>query len=304
MRHIPVMLDEVRRYLVHKDAKLILDGTVGCGGHARAILESNPDVELIGVDRDGDALRTAKTVLRDFGARVRLVQDDYINVSGILGGSAKLDGALLDLGLSSLQLDDASRGFIYQNDGRLDLRRSGKGRTAESFISESSEDELCRILGEYGEISRPRRVARAIKSESERGSMSSTFDLKHAVESVMGRRVPPAVLSRVFQAVRIAVNEEIDKVGRFLDAITGYMNRDARLVVVSYHSLEDRLVKNFFKEKSALCICPPGVPVCVCGRTPVLEVLTRRVVKPSSSEVARNPRSRSARLRAAKVINP
>ncbi len=303
MRHIPVMLDEVQRHLIHKRSRLILDATVGCGGHARAILESNPDIELIGVDTDGDAIRITETVLKDFAPRFRLIQGSYTDVPRILGDTEMLDGALLDLGLSSLQLDDASRGFSYLQDGPLDMRMSGDGTPASVFIEQSSEDELCRVLKEYGEMSGARRIARAIKNASERDAMASTFDLKLAVESAMGRWVPPAVLSRVFQAVRVALNGELENISNFLNLITGHMNRDGRLVVISYQSLEDRLVKNFFKAKSARCVCPPSVPVCVCGQVPSLELLTRRVVRPSATEVARNPRSRSARLRAAKVIN-
>ena len=339
MRHVPVMVDEVLRFLIHDNSKLILDGTVACGGHARAILESNPDIELIGVDRDGDALAVAKTVLSPFAGRVRLIRGSYADVKGILadaGGDAPglgshavtgadagagddvdsdvadrpvaprepgpFDGVLLDLGLSSLQLDDPSRGFGYQHDGPLDMRMSKTGRTAKALIEQSSGDELQRILREYGEVPKARRIARAIRKAADGGAMSSTFEMRAAVESVVGRRVAPAALSRVFQAFRIALNGELDNITAFLGSIIDRMNEGGRIVVISYHSLEDRLVKNFFREKSARCVCPPSVPVCVCGQVPSLEVLTRRVVKPTAAEVAVNPRSRSARLRAAKVV--
>jgi 16S rRNA (cytosine1402-N4)-methyltransferase len=304
MRHIPVMTDEVRQHLIHKHSKLILDATVGCGGHARAILASNPDVELIGIDRDGDAIHIAMGVLKEFAPRFRLVQGTYADVLRILHDTDMLDGVLLDLGLSSLQLNDPSRGFSYQQDGPLDMRMSGEGMTAEAFIEKSDEDDLCRILKDLGELSGARRVARAIKNASGCGAMSSTFDLRRAVESVRGRGATPAVLSRVFQAIRIALNGELDNINEFLSLITDRMNVEGRLVVISYHSLEDRLIKNFFKAKSARCVCPPTLPVCVCDQVPSLELLTRRVIKPSAAEVDGNPRSRSARLRAAKKINP
>ena len=310
MRHIPVMVDEVQRYLIHDHSKLILDGTVACGGHASAILAAHTGVELIGIDCDGEALRTAETVLKPFGSRFRLVRGSYTDAPrilgepGVLGESDKLDGVLLDLGLSSLQLDEPSRGFSYQYDGPLDMRMSNDGKTAKRLIAESSEEELHRILREYGEVAKARRIARAIKYASDEGAMSTTSDLKRAVESKTGTRVAPAVFSRVFQAIRIALNGELDNIGEFLNLITGCMNGGGRIVVISYHSLEDRLIKHFFKQKSAHCVCPPSLPVCVCDQVPSLELLTRHVVKPSAAEVANNPRSRSARLRAAEVVNP
>jgi 16S rRNA (cytosine1402-N4)-methyltransferase len=316
MRHVPVMVDEVQQYLIHRHTKLILDGTVACGGHASAILESNPDVELIGIDRDGDAIRIAETVLKPYANRFQLVRGSYTDAarilgdpgvlgeSGAVGRSGNLDGVLLDLGLSSLQLDEPSRGFSHQFDGPLDMRMSNEGKTAKHLIEESSVDDLHRILREYGEVAGARRIARAIKRASDEVEMSTTYDLKRAIESRTGARAAPAVFSRVFQALRIALNGELDNINAFLNLIPGCMNAGGRIVVISYHSLEDRLIKNFFKQQSARCVCPPSVPVCVCNQVPSIKLLTRRVVKPSAAEVTGNPRSRSARLRAAEVVNP
>ncbi|UCH83426.1 MAG: 16S rRNA (cytosine(1402)-N(4))-methyltransferase RsmH [Candidatus Latescibacterota bacterium] len=303
MHHIPVMIDEVQRYLLHKHSRLILDGTTGCGGHARAILACNPNVELIGVDWDADALDIARNELESFAPRARLIRASYSDVAAYLGATDMLDGALLDLGLSSLQLDLTTRGFGYQKNGPLDMRMSGEGTTAAAFIQTSSGDELRRVLIEYGEVTRAGRIARAIKKASDDDEMSTTFDLKNAVESALGGTASPAMLSRVFQGIRIAVNGELGNINTFLNAVIGRMNEGGRIVVISYQSLEDRLVKNFFKLKSSSCVCPPGVPLCVCGQVPTLKLLTRRVVKPSAAEVASNPRSRSARLRAVQIVN-
>ncbi|UCG51230.1 MAG: 16S rRNA (cytosine(1402)-N(4))-methyltransferase RsmH [Candidatus Latescibacterota bacterium] len=303
MHHVPVMVEEVLRYLVSEDSRLILDGTVSCGGHARAILESHPHLKLIGIDRDGDAIRVAERILESYAPRVRFFRGNYTDTPRFLGEKEMLDGVLLDLGLSSFQLDDPSRGFSYLHDGSLDMRMSKEGITAKLLVEKTSETELTRIIRQYGEVTGARKIARAIKNASELGEMESTFDLKRAVETALGTKTTPAVLSKVFQAIRVALNKELDNVESFLGSVLGHMNSGGRLVVISYHSLEDRLVKGFFKKQSTSCVCPPEVPVCVCGHRATLEVLTRRVVKPSAAEVSQNPRARSARLRAAKVIN-
>jgi 16S rRNA (cytosine1402-N4)-methyltransferase len=210
---------------------------------------------------------------------------------------------LLDFGVSSLQLDEPSRGFSYLNDGPLDMRMSAEGATAAEFIADISDAELSAILKRYGEVTRPSRIAKRIKRASDRGELSSTLDLKTAVDGALGGRAAPAVLSKVFQAVRIALNGELENIEKLLGAIRGCVNEDARLVFISYHSLEDRLIKEFLRRESSDCVCPPAAPVCGCGHTASLELLTRRVVKPAPPEIRNNPRARSARLRAASVIN-
>jgi 16S rRNA (cytosine1402-N4)-methyltransferase len=180
---------------------------------------------------------------------------------------------------------------------------SKEGTTAKLLIEKIGVTELSRIIKQYGELNGAKRIARAIKDASDRGELSSTFDLKRAVESVLGKTPNPAILSRLFQGIRIALNEEIDNIEMFLSSVLEHMNDEGRLVIISYHSLEDRSVKRFLQKQSMSCVCPPAVPVCVCGHKAALEILTRRVVKPSADEVAQNPRARSARLRAAKVIN-
>jgi 16S rRNA (cytosine1402-N4)-methyltransferase len=302
MSHVPVMVGEVVHYLVYDRTRLVLDGTVGCGGHARAILDACPHVGLVGVDRDPQALRIAKRVLAPYGSRVRLVEGNYTELSRIAGECGTLDGALLDFGVSSLQLGDPLRGFSYLLDGPLDMRMSDTGGTAAALIGRMTEMDLARVLEQYGEVRGASRIARAIKRATATGRLASTSDLKRAVDSALVGKSAPALLSKVFQAIRIAVNGELDNIRDFLGSIFACLNPNARLVFISYHSLEDRMIKDFFKRESAGCICPPGTPVCICGHTASLEVLTRRVVKPSETEVKENPRARSARLRAARVI--
>jgi 16S rRNA (cytosine1402-N4)-methyltransferase len=232
---------------------------------------------------------------------VRASYTELPRLSAIWG---RFDGALLDLGLSSLQLDVPERGFSYSKDGPLDMRMSGEGVTAAAFIGGMSEMALADIMRRFGEVTGASRIVRTIKAASSGGRLESTGDLKRAVETAVGGRASPALLSKVFQAVRIALNGELDNLRAFLGSILRHVNPDARLVFVSYHSLEDAAVKDFFKFESSDCVCPPRTPVCVCGHRASLEVLTRRIVKPSESEVDANPRARSARLRAARVVGP
>ena len=300
--HTPVMVEEILRYLLHDGSSLVLDATVGCGGHARAILDANTSVELIGVDRDGEALEQAREVLAPYKSRVRLVRASYVDLDRTLEGR-KVDGALLDLGISSLQLDRPQRGFAYSREGPLDMRMSDEGQTARSLIERVDVTGLSDVLKCYGEVTGASKIARAIRTAVDKDSMATTFDLKNAVDTAFGGKAPPSVLSKVFQAIRIAVNHETENVQGFLDAAPRYVRQDSRLVFVAYHSLEDRLIKDFLKRESTDCLCPPKVPTCVCGHEASLEVLTRRVVKPLPEEIRKNPRARSARLRAARVIS-
>ncbi len=299
MQHLPVMVDEVVRYLLHDRTRVVMDGTVGFGGHAEAILSARGDVRLIGVDRDPTALDATAGRLRAYADRVHLVRGLYSDFEHALAGAGKIDGVLLDLGFSSPQLDDPARGFAHSAHGTLDMRMDREGETAAELLARLDVDEIASLLRRYGEVRQPRRVARAIASAAAAGILSTTSDLRAAVVSALGRGIPPAELSRVFQAVRIVVNRELDVLRAFLDQVLDVLNPGGRLVVVSYHSLEDRMVKTFLRDASASCVCPPSVPVCVCGRVPRVDVLTRKGVRASAVEVASNPRARSATLRAA-----
>jgi 16S rRNA (cytosine1402-N4)-methyltransferase len=220
----------------------------------------------------------------------------------VLEDSDSVDGVFLDLGVSSMQLDESIRGFSYAVDGPLDMRMGPDGLTAKDLIENSDADELALILRRYGEVRRAKVIARKIKEASEKGGMTTTADLKSSVERVLGAGASPSALSRVFQAIRIRVNSELENLDSFLKNVPGVVNCSGRIVIISYHSLEDRAVKSFFRQESSGCLCPPETPVCVCGQEPKLRVLTRRVVKSSAGEIAGNPRSRSARLRAAEII--
>lgn len=303
MIHVPVMVREVLQHLLHDGSKLICDATVGCGGHARAILEAplGRRASVIGIDQDPEALQEARENLREFGDRARLIRGNFADIGRLLS-SRPVDGILADLGLSSLQLDRPARGFSYSAEGPLDMQMSREGRTAADVIDAASAADLAEILKNYGGVSRPMRIARSIRQSADAGSMRTTTDLRNAVGSALKGEAQPALLSKVFQAIRIAVNGELQCLGGFLDGVRGCMNADGVLIVISYHSLEDRMVKNFLKRESKGCICPPAMVVCTCEHDASLEIMTRRVVKPDAAEIERNPRARSAKLRAARFL--
>lgn len=303
MQHVPVMAGEVVHHLLHDRSRVVLDGTVGYGGHAEAILRASDAVRLIGVDRDPEAIEAAARRLHGFADRVTLVQGHYSDLGPALAGVGMVDGVLLDLGVSSPQIDDARRGFAHGASGPLDMRMGRGGETAAELLARLNADELARLLKNLGEVRQPRRVARAIRAAVERGEMRTTADLRNAVTGALGRGAPPAELSRVFQAVRIAVNAELDHLRRFLDGVLAALRPGGRLVVLSYHSLEDRMVKEFMRDAARECVCPPDVPVCVCGRAPALRLLTRKAVRAGETETRTNPRARSAVLRAAEKLN-
>ena len=302
-RHVPVMVEEVLQYLLHERTRTVLDGTVGFGGHAEAILSARADVSVVGVDRDPVALAAAGERLGAFGDRVQLVPGLYSDLDAALARTGRVDGILLDLGISSAQIDEAGRGFAHAAAGPLDMRMDHRGPTAAELIAGAGVEEIAGWLRGYGEVRHARRVARAIRAAADRGQMTSTAELRAAVVEALGRGAAPAELSRVFQGLRIAVNRELEHLRVFLDRALDHLNPFGRLVVLSYHSLEDRMVKEFLRDASAHCVCPPSLPVCVCGRTPRVRMLTRRALGPRQEEVRRNPRARSARLRAAEKID-
>ena len=300
---MPVLVSEVVELLAPERGGFFVDATVGAGGHARALLESGPEVELLGLDRDPDALALARERLAPFGNRVRLVPANFSDLESTLEGLPAPDAILADLGVSSMQLEEAARGFSFRRDGPLDMRMSRSGRSAADVVATASADELSRIFFEYGEEWMAVKIARAILEERSRGPITSTRQLARLVAQTKGDREKIDPATRVFQALRIEVNEELQSLSRFLAAAVEKLNAGGRLAVISYHSLEDRLVKEAFRRESGVCLCPPKLPVCVCGARRALDVLTRRPVRPSEAEVRRNPRSRSARLRAAAKIS-
>lgn len=306
MKHLPVMVQEVLQHLLHERSMLVCDATVGCGGHAQAILDASKTVRLIGIDRDPDALEEAETTLRAYGDRVRLIHGNFAEIGRLLS-SQSVDGILADLGLSSLQLDRPDRGFSHAAEGPLAMQMSREGRSAGDEIAGASIADLAGILRKYGEVSGAMRIARSIRQAADEGSMHTTSDLKNAVGRALGGKggtAPPALLSKVFQAIRMAVNGEMDNLDSFLNGTVRSMKAGGTVVVISYHSLEDRTVKKFLKHESSDCVCPPSVPSCVCGHRASLEPIIRRVVRPGADEIAHNPRARSARLRAARKLEP
>jgi 16S rRNA (cytosine1402-N4)-methyltransferase len=303
-RHIPVMYQEILDYLQPQPGGRYIDGTLGAGGHTAGLLRASaPDGRVLGLDRDEDALAFAREQLAEFGQRVTFVQATFAEMDEIAPprGFAAVDAILLDLGLSSRQLEDAGRGFSFRGDGPLDMRfdRSA-GQTAADLVNSLSEDELALLLRRYGEVRRNRKFARAIVGARPIQSTRQLASLIEVEAAGLGRRssrIHPA--TRVFQALRIVVNEELESLTDGLKAALTLLKRGGRLAVISFHSLEDRLVKKFFREQSRECVCPPGQPICTCNTKPELRLVTRKVVKPTQLEISRNPRSRSARLRVA-----
>jgi 16S rRNA (cytosine1402-N4)-methyltransferase len=296
------MTTEVLRHLLAGTTHTVVDATVGAGGHADAILSASDSITLIGIDRDPAALDAASRRLERFGRRFCPVHASFADVLSVVGATGSVDAVLADLGVSSMQIDDGERGFSYRMDAPLDMRMGRDGETAAELVARMDVDGIAGVLREFGEVSRPRRLAAAIKRASGEGALATTLDLRRVVDAVFGSASRPALLSRIFQALRVAVNAEIEQLEAFLPAAVDALTVGGRIVVISYHSLEDRAVKRFFRAASRSCVCPPGVPVCVCGWTPRLEVLTKRVVVAGPSEVQRNSRARSARMRAARTL--
>jgi 16S rRNA (cytosine1402-N4)-methyltransferase len=307
--HLPVLPDEVLALLDPTPGGIYLDGTVGGGGHARLILEaSSPDGRLIGLDRDPSALRRTAEVLAPYGDRAVLRHRNFSEAAGVLAelGIDGLDGMLLDLGVSSHQLDEASRGFSFRGEAPLDMRMDPTaGPTAADLVNTASAEELTRIFREYGEERFAGRIARRIVQLRQQHPLTTTRQLAELVrEAVPGGKVPARIhpATRVFQALRIHVNQELEHVSRGLAGAVDLLKPGGRLAVISFHSLEDRIVKRFFQEEARGCICPPRLPVCVCNHQPRLELLTRKGVRASEAEVEANPRARSAVLRAVRRL--
>jgi 16S rRNA (cytosine1402-N4)-methyltransferase len=307
--HLSVLPEEVLALLDPAPGGIYLDGTVGGGGHARLILEASaPDGRLIGLDRDPSALRRAAEVLAPFGDRVVLRHRNFSEAVGVLAelGIKGLDGMLLDLGVSSHQLDEASRGFSFRGEAPLDMRMDPtSGPTAADLVNTAAAEELVRIFREYGEERWAGRIARRIVQVRQQHPLTTTRQLAELVrDAVPGGKAPARIhpATRVFQALRIQVNQELEHVSRGITEAVDLLNPGGRLVVISFHSLEDRIVKRFFLEEAKGCICPPRLPTCVCNHRPRLEVLTRKGVRASDAEVEANPRARSAVLRAVRRI--
>ena len=307
-QHLSVLPDEVIAFLQPADGKSYLDGTLGGGGHAALILEKAPRALLVGIDRDRSALAAAGERLATYGEQVRLLHGDFADLTGLLNsiGVTALDGFILDLGVSSHQLDTRERGFSFQQDAPLDMRMdTSGGETAADLVNDLPEPELERIIAEYGEERWAKRIAAFIVRERAEAPISTTFRLVDIIKGAVPKakwdeRIHPA--TRTFQALRITVNSELESLERGMRAALDLLKPGGRGVIISFHSLEDRIVKHVFREFAEGCTCPRQLPICVCGRQPRVKVLTGRPVTATEEETGHNPRARSAKLRAVEKL--
>lgn len=308
IRHLPVLLHEAVDLLAPRAGGVYVDGTLGAGGHGEEILKrSAPDGILIGLDQDAEAIERSRERLAVYGGRVLLRQENVRHAGAALAelGYGTVDGALLDLGVSWFHLKTPGRGFSFALDGPLDMRMDRRvPQTAADLVNTLSHGELARIIREYGEEKKAGVIARAIERERARGPITSTVHLAGIIASVFPpypfRRIHPA--TRTFQALRIAVNDEMAALGEGLRQLVDVLKPGGRIAVISFHSLEDRIVKQTFAASAKGCICPPRMPVCACGHQPSVRILTKRPVLPGPEETEINPASRSAKLRAAEKV--
>jgi 16S rRNA (cytosine1402-N4)-methyltransferase len=301
--HEPVLLQPVIEYLrPARDDGTLVDATVGLGGHAEALLERYQRARLVAIDRDPVALELARERLARFADRVTFLRGRHESLIENLkqSNTTNVSGVLADLGVSSMQLDDASRGFSFRFDAPLDMRMGPESASAADLVNSLEERELARILREYGEEPSARRIARAIVDARGEAPIETTSQLAAVIRSVKRSRpgdIDPSTLT--FQALRIAANDELSGLDRFIGDAVDMLEPGGRIAVISFHSLEDRIVKRAFRRLEGECTCPPGMPVCGCGAVELVEILTSRPVTASEDEVNRNPRSRSAKLRVA-----
>jgi 16S rRNA (cytosine1402-N4)-methyltransferase len=307
--HAPVLVEPVLSFLLIENARWIVDATLGGGGHTAALLaKGGAGLRVIGIDTDREALAAVQARLQNESSRCELIHGNFRSLTPLLGalGVNEVDGILADLGVSSRQIDRPERGFSYMEDGPLDMRMNpnlsgatGRTATAADLLAMLEADELKKIFRDYGEEKFAGPIARAIVRQRSQRPLQRTSDLRGIVEKIVKGPQRVKSLARIFQALRIAVNEELEALSEFLQSALPRLRPGGRLVVISYHSLEDRLVKQFFKMHEKGCTCPPEFPLCVCGKPSQLRILTTKPVAPDAAEIKINPRSRSARLRAA-----
>ena len=308
--HIPVLLKETLEYLDPQPGGIYVDGTLGGAGHSFEVAKRiSPGGTLVGIDQDENALEAAKERLKEFGSSVIVVHDNFRNIKSIISkiGFSEVDGILLDIGVSSHQLDEEERGFSYMNDGPLDMRMDRtKKYTAESIVNDVSEQELARIIKEYGEEKWAVRIAKFIVEERKKQRIDSTLKLVEVIKRAIpaaARREGGHPAKRTFQALRIAVNDELEVLKQALFDGVEVLKPEGRIVVITFHSLEDRIVKTVFNNMEKPCVCPPQIPICVCGKKPILKILTRKPVTANEEELQQNSRAKSAKLRAAARVS-
>jgi 16S rRNA (cytosine1402-N4)-methyltransferase len=305
--HKSVLLAETVELLKPSGKKVFVDATLGLGGHAEAILSAGENVEIIGIDQDAEAISLAKERLAKFGGRVRIFHANFSEIKQI-AGDEKVDGVLADLGVSSLQFDSAERGFSFRFDAELDMRmdKDSDTETAAELLENLSETEIADLIYKFGEERNSRRIARRIVWKREIGEpIRTTKELAETVEKAVGKRgkdkIHPA--TRTFQALRIAVNGELDILEDFIRDAVDILKKNGRLALITFHSLEDRIVKRIFQKLAGKCVCPPRLPQCQCGAKKEIEILTRKPIVPSAEELLENPRARSAKLRVCRKLN-
>jgi len=303
------MVNEVISHLITIEDGIYVDGTVGSGGHSEAILRSLSDKgRLICLDRDPDAIRLSRSRLKDPGKRVAFVRANFADLDAVLKdlGIDRANGILLDLGMSTYQLDQSGRGFSFSRDERLDMRMDQEGdTTAEDIINCFSARDIEAILKNYGEEKRARTISRLIEAERRKGHIATTLQLAGLIRSITPHSHRPWIkdpATRTFQALRIAVNRELDNIKRFLDMAPSLIEDRGRVVFLTYHSLEDRAVKKALSDWEKTCVCPPDIPECVCGKKSLFKRVNKKIIKPPAEEIQENPRASSAILRAAERI--
>lgn len=306
--HFSVLLSECIENLDIKPDGIYVDGTAGGAGHSSKIAERLDGGLLIPIDQDEDAIKVISERLAQYGERVRIVRDNFSNIKSILNGLEieKIDGLLLDLGVSSYQLDTAERGFSYMADAPLDMRMDNRAaRSAYTVINEYSADELKKIIYDFGEERFAPKIVSGIINAREKAPVKTTGELVEIIKNSLpsfARREEWSSVKRVFQAVRIEVNKELDVIAPTIEAAVNMMNKGGRIVIITFHSLEDRIVKQTFNALASGCTCPKDFPVCVCGNKPKIKILTKKPILPSEAELAVNSRSKSAKLRVAEKI--
>jgi 16S rRNA (cytosine1402-N4)-methyltransferase len=308
--HKSVLLAETLKVLKPETGEIFVDATLGLGGHAEKILADFDSTRVFGIDQDAEAIAIARRRLKQFDDRIEIFHRNFSEIKQVLADAKveRVDGVLADLGVSSLQFDSAERGFSFRFDAPLDMRMNAESddETAADILETLSEFEIARIIYEYGEERLSRRIARRIVERRERGEpVKTTKELASLVERAVGRgkkdKIHPA--TRTFQALRIAVNGELEILEQFTRDAVDILKRDGRLAVITFHSLEDRIVKQTMQKLAGKCFCPPRLPVCVCGATREVEILTRKPIVASEEELEENPRARSAKLRACLKLN-
>ncbi|WP_028307458.1 16S rRNA (cytosine(1402)-N(4))-methyltransferase RsmH [Desulfitibacter alkalitolerans] len=307
--HQPVLLNEVVEGLEIQAGWDLVDGTVGGGGHSYYMLKkSSPEGRLMGIDRDMEALAAAEKRLQEYGDRVTFVHDDFKNIKKIfyMKGWTKVHGALIDLGVSSFQIDNRLRGFSYMQDGPLDMRMNTQDvTTARELVNNASREELARIIKEYGEERWAARIADFIAKYREEREIATTQQLVSIIEKAIPRKareVNSHLAKRTFQALRIATNKELEDLEEAIKDFVDILHPGGRLAIISFHSLEDRIVKNTFKGLASTCVCPPKLPVCICNKKPKVKIVNKKSITASEKDLRENSRAKSARLRIAEKL--